>query len=195
MWAAYFKYLRSISQPYTDDELLEVMRGYENGPKRSFIRANPPLTPNSRYAVAEYNDAYYLIDKTNPRESKRLSDRRDTLNKAAVPPELLRRVLGQPTPRPATPATPAAQAAPAAQAVPAAQAGNDADRLIAAAGLTAGFVTLPTSVRQRIQAGTAANPRTERTARSRDAEDRKSTRLNSSHITISYAVFCLKKKK
>src|SRR5437773_3443906 len=27
------------------------------------------------------------------------------------------------------------------------------------------------------------------------AEDRKSTRLNSSHITISYAVFCLKKKK
>src|SRR5437773_6309420 len=26
-------------------------------------------------------------------------------------------------------------------------------------------------------------------------QDRKSTRLNSSHITISYAVFCLKKKK
>src|SRR5437773_6588139 len=26
-------------------------------------------------------------------------------------------------------------------------------------------------------------------------EDRKSTRLNSSHITISYAVFCLKKKR
>src|SRR5437763_3580532 len=28
-----------------------------------------------------------------------------------------------------------------------------------------------------------------------DAEDRKSTRLNSSHRCISYAVFCLKKKK
>src|SRR5690348_17638287 len=27
------------------------------------------------------------------------------------------------------------------------------------------------------------------------AEDRKSTRLNSSHPSISYAVFCLKKKK
>ena len=26
-------------------------------------------------------------------------------------------------------------------------------------------------------------------------EDRKSTRLNSSHVVISYAVFCLKKKK
>src|SRR5207245_3810675 len=29
----------------------------------------------------------------------------------------------------------------------------------------------------------------------RDARDRKSTRLNSSHGSISYAVFCLKKKK
>src|SRR5690348_17465213 len=28
-----------------------------------------------------------------------------------------------------------------------------------------------------------------------EAEDRKSTRLNSSHPSISYAVFCLKKKK
>src|SRR2546426_9350072 len=27
------------------------------------------------------------------------------------------------------------------------------------------------------------------------SEDRKSTRLNSSHLVISYAVFCLKKKK
>src|SRR3712207_7459162 len=29
----------------------------------------------------------------------------------------------------------------------------------------------------------------------REDEDRKSTRLNSSHANISYAVFCLKKKK
>src|SRR5204862_1839281 len=29
----------------------------------------------------------------------------------------------------------------------------------------------------------------------RHHEDRKSTRLNSSHVEISYAVFCLKKKK
>src|SRR3712207_7163885 len=29
----------------------------------------------------------------------------------------------------------------------------------------------------------------------RDQADRKSTRLNSSHANISYAVFCLKKKK
>src|SRR5437868_10031960 len=29
----------------------------------------------------------------------------------------------------------------------------------------------------------------------REYQDRKSTRLNSSHVSISYAVFCLKKKK
>src|SRR3989454_6984405 len=32
-------------------------------------------------------------------------------------------------------------------------------------------------------------------SQSRAAGDRKSTRLNSSHLVISYAVFCLKKKK
>src|SRR5215208_8154583 len=31
--------------------------------------------------------------------------------------------------------------------------------------------------------------------RARSPGDRKSTRLNSSHVAISYAVFCLKKKK
>src|SRR3712207_8287364 len=34
-----------------------------------------------------------------------------------------------------------------------------------------------------------------RQGRSRRAADRKSTRLNSSHANISYAVFCLKKKR
>src|SRR5256885_2894521 len=32
-------------------------------------------------------------------------------------------------------------------------------------------------------------------AMTRKSRDRKSTRLNSSHLVISYAVFCLKKKK
>src|SRR5256885_4160072 len=32
-------------------------------------------------------------------------------------------------------------------------------------------------------------------ARDGGGQDRKSTRLNSSHLVISYAVFCLKKKK
>src|SRR3989475_4738261 len=41
--------------------------------------------------------------------------------------------------------------------------------------------------------GGAPPPRDRRSARR--GEDRKSTRLNSSHSQISYAVFCLKKKK
>src|SRR5256885_4857303 len=39
----------------------------------------------------------------------------------------------------------------------------------------------------------AVNP--EATVGSPRSADRKSTRLNSSHLVISYAVFCLKKKK
>src|SRR5438067_7243342 len=35
----------------------------------------------------------------------------------------------------------------------------------------------------------------DRTAEVAAGRDRKSTRLNSSHVSISYAVFCLKKKK
>src|SRR5436853_7597158 len=40
------------------------------------------------------------------------------------------------------------------------------------------------------RAGPSPPPRSPRSSR-----DRKSTRLNSSHLGISYAVFCLKKKK
>src|SRR3712207_8733446 len=41
----------------------------------------------------------------------------------------------------------------------------------------------------------AARPRRREPGRQGSREDRKSTRLNSSHANISYAVFCLKKKK
>src|SRR5256885_11637565 len=41
-------------------------------------------------------------------------------------------------------------------------------------------------------AGGASVPRERRVSSAR--QDRKSTRLNSSHLVISYAVFCLKKK-
>src|SRR2546426_2125333 len=55
--------------------------------------------------------------------------------------------------------------------------------------------------RRRSRAGCGARPGppsdTARSAapRARRSRDRKSTRLNSSHLVISYAVFCLKKKK
>src|SRR3712207_8849295 len=52
--------------------------------------------------------------------------------------------------------------------------------------------------RQREVAGKATEQpgeQVERRAREVGVPDRKSTRLNSSHANISYAVFCLKKKK
>src|SRR5690625_5741320 len=45
-------------------------------------------------------------------------------------------------------------------------------------------------------ASTAPSPNdTQESIRKTTDADRKSTRLNSSHVAISYAVFCLKKKK
>src|SRR5207249_5332550 len=43
--------------------------------------------------------------------------------------------------------------------------------------------------------GTSGSPDSPALLASRSTGDRKSTRLNSSHVSISYAVFCLKKKK
>src|SRR5206468_8772875 len=59
---------------------------------------------------------------------------------------------------------------------------------------------LPISYKRRRRPpapGSSSAPRRWRRRRPRGAEleDRKSTRLNSSHDQISYAVFCLKKKK
>src|SRR5206468_10392162 len=50
--------------------------------------------------------------------------------------------------------------------------------------------------RRRVARGASQSPGVARRRRDRRARpDRKSTRLNSSHDQISYAVFCLKKKK
>src|SRR3712207_8422942 len=59
-----------------------------------------------------------------------------------------------------------------------------AERLAAA-----GVPIAPDRVVQLAGPGTVGRPHIAR------AQDRKSTRLNSSHANISYAVFCLKKKK
>src|SRR3712207_7143796 len=49
------------------------------------------------------------------------------------------------------------------------------------------------ALRSRLRA--ARHTRDSASSHSRRTGDRKSTRLNSSHANISYAVFCLKKKK
>src|SRR5260221_14394062 len=58
---------------------------------------------------------------------------------------------------------------------------------------------LPISLRRQPRRGgfhpAGTPPRPSRAGRVPARPDRKSTRLNSSHTVISYAVFCLKKKK
>src|SRR5438132_14298965 len=53
----------------------------------------------------------------------------------------------------------------------------------------------PTSPSQCTSLTSLRRSRLRQPQRPREALDRKSTRLNSSHTVISYAVFCLKKKK
>src|SRR5690625_5810659 len=52
-----------------------------------------------------------------------------------------------------------------------------------------------TLFRSRLRRGAAPDRRRDRHVTWNGSADRKSTRLNSSHVAISYAVFCLKKKK
>src|SRR3712207_9361444 len=51
------------------------------------------------------------------------------------------------------------------------------------------------NLRPRVRGALRRCERTQKTRSRAPRRDRKSTRLNSSHANISYAVFCLKKKK
>src|SRR5206468_12114707 len=55
--------------------------------------------------------------------------------------------------------------------------------------------TIPTSTETRESSRSSRSDWARRRRARRRTSDRKSTRLNSSHDQISYAVFCLKKKK
>src|SRR5699024_12454005 len=52
----------------------------------------------------------------------------------------------------------------------------------------------PSSAHRKIPGSSAAILSIRKGSSTRLGSDRKSTRLNSSHVSISYAVFCLKKK-
>src|SRR5690606_39933169 len=71
-------------------------------------------------------------------------------------------------------------------------------------GAPLGTRTVPRHLREQRAHHSRRHARTSRVRRADDSrlgvgdqqrQDRKSTRLNSSHVKISYAVFCLKKKK
>src|SRR3712207_7400209 len=58
-----------------------------------------------------------------------------------------------------------------------------------------GLSALASSLRSAVSFGVGDDGSPNRAGIQLNKEDRKSTRLNSSHANISYAVFCLKKKK
>src|SRR3712207_9465826 len=66
---------------------------------------------------------------------------------------------------------------------------HDALPIFYLAGTSVCTMLIVSALRRRVTQLVAASQNEART------EDRKSTRLNSSHANISYAVFCLKKKK
>src|SRR5690606_41199697 len=73
---------------------------------------------------------------------------------------------------------------------------SDLTRPCAGMTLTRGSRTLPARISAANSGGYRRSPTATRQPMSEilAGKDRKSTRLNSSHVKISYAVFCLKKK-
>src|SRR5438067_3001987 len=66
---------------------------------------------------------------------------------------------------------------------------------VAAAGAKLDEPTPPIEVAELLQGDNSEEAFAELSPCKSSATDRKSTRLNSSHVSSSYAVFCLKKKK
>src|SRR5438034_5320507 len=78
---------------------------------------------------------------------------------------------------------------------PAAAAAAGKGYALIGAGLAAGLAVLGAGVGIGRIGGQAVEGMARQPENSARIQDRKSTRLNSSHTVISYAVFCLKKKK
>src|SRR5947209_11982947 len=73
---------------------------------------------------------------------------------------------------------------------------DEATAAAEAMNLTEAVAKVPPGTTPMFMIAEGCHPQTIAVVRTRaEAQDRKSTRLNSSHANISYAVFCLKKKK
>jgi hypothetical protein len=96
--------MRNENLVYESNRLISQWRNtYHSAQvKKDWFRANPPFSPTDQYAPAVSEDNYYLINKQNPRDSRKLSDS-GKLIKANIPPTLARQLLGA-TPDEATPA-------------------------------------------------------------------------------------------
>src|SRR3712207_8354302 len=72
---------------------------------------------------------------------------------------------------------------------------DDLDGVFAATGEVPGEAEVVCLVERQRETEARAHGGVDEQETGEHAEDRKSTRLNSSHANISYAVFCLKKKR
>ena len=183
-WKEYFAYMRNENQIYSEDELLALLRrgySFSGDSKIGFIKATPPINPTGRYTVAYYapNNTAYIINKQNPRESFKVSDRSGKLVKANLSPSLVRQLTGA-TPDEATPTAapavrrrgrPAAGAAPATPAAaPAAGGGINVTQSMINQGLETAFLRLPRTDYRRLNVTNAASilPTTDRGATRRN---------------------------
>jgi hypothetical protein len=72
---SYFDYLRSEGKSLTEETLLNILKSSTSfNIKKEVVRLDPPIASTSRYVPKIYNDIAYLVNRTNPRESLRLSD-------------------------------------------------------------------------------------------------------------------------
>jgi len=169
-WKAYFDYLRSQNLAYNTRELETLANNsYFGGTK--FAKANPPLTEDNIYKIVEYEGTIYLVNKNNPRESKKVSSSSERLIRASISPTLAAQLLG--TPQPTAPASrrrgrTAGTTRQQAPAAPTAQAADGVTVLLTQAGLTTGFNALPQGVRNRLTAGSVTSVNTDRGATRRN---------------------------
>jgi hypothetical protein len=102
---SYFDYLRSEGKSLTEETLLNILKsGTSFNIKKEVVRLDPPIASTSRYIPKIYNENAYLVNRTNPRESLKLSDT-GKLVKANISPANAAIILGG-----ALPATQAATA-------------------------------------------------------------------------------------
>ena len=102
---SYFDYLRNEGKSFNEDTLLLILKSSTPfNIKKEVVRLEPPIASTSRYVPKIYNDIAYLVNRTNPRESFKLSDT-GKLVKANISPANATTVLGG-----ALPATQAATA-------------------------------------------------------------------------------------
>ena len=153
---SYFDYLRSEGKSLTEETLLLILKSSTSfNIKKEVVRLDPPIATTSRYVPKIYNDIAYLVNRTNPRESFKLSDT-GKLVQANISPANAATILGGALP--ATQATtavgrrgrPAGQPNAPRAAQPAAAGDINVSDTMEEIGLDVAFLRLPRADLRRL---------------------------------------------